>query len=73
MKVAAYVGINCEAEISYRSADSYMSSTETKDETGSVYLYSSYSSETIEIEFDFNHSYDPVISARVTELECAPY
>jgi len=68
-----YVDINCEADISYRGADRYISSTETEDETESVYLYSSYSSKTIEIGFNFGYSYDPVISARVTDLECAPY
>lgn len=68
-----YVEINCEAEIDYKRANSFMTSTEREDETASIYLYGTYSSDTIEIDFDFNFGLEPVISARLTSVECAPY
>lgn len=68
-----YVDINCKAELSYQRAEEFMASTEREDETESIYLYGAYSTGTVEIDFDFGFGFEPVVSARVIDLECAPY
>lgn len=67
-----YVDVTCDAEISYRTRDSYFEQNERESETTSLYLYSGVASETLEIEFDFGYTFDPVVSAKVESLECRP-
>ena len=67
-----YVDVTCDAEISYRSRDSYFEQNERESESTSLYLYSGVASETLEIEFDFGYTFEPVVSAKVESLECRP-
>lgn len=67
-----YVDVTCEAEISYRTQDSYFEQNERESESTSLYLYAGATSETIEIDFDFGYTVEPVISAKVESLECRP-
>ncbi|UWR48398.1 SH3 domain-containing protein [Phaeobacter inhibens] len=67
-----YVDVTCEAEISYRTGDSYFEQSERESESTSLYLYSGVASETLKIEFDFGYTFEPVVSAKVESLECRP-
>jgi uncharacterized protein YgiM (DUF1202 family) len=67
-----YVDVTCEAEISYRTQDSYFEQNERESESTSLYLYSGTASETLEIDFDFVYTFEPVVSGKVESLECRP-
>lgn len=67
-----YVDVTCEAEISYRTRDSYFEQNERESESTSMYLYSGTVSGSLEIEFDFGYTFEPVVSAKVESLECRP-
>jgi len=71
--MADYVDVQCDAEVSYRTKDSYFQQSDRGTEMASVSLYSSYVTETLEIDFDFGFNLEPVVSAEVSSLSCNPY
>lgn len=52
--------------------DSFFEQNERERENASLYFYSGAVSETVEIDFGFGYTLEPVVSAQVESFECRP-
>lgn len=62
------VEVECEADLSYATRDGFMMPA-SEEESETVYLYSGYTSESVEIEFRF-FAVEPVTRVQLNDVSC---